>query len=83
MDINWMRGHINYGHFEGEVNFSKEEKEDFQMLLAKDLNDEEITEEANDRLEKYKEIIIDQSHIVVDDYEIDDFGEYEWKDLLY
>ena len=83
MDINWLRGHLNYGHFEGEVDFSKEEEKDFQMLLAKELNNKELTEEENDRLEEYKEIIIDRSHIIIDDYEIDDLGDYEWKDLLY
>ena len=41
------------------------------------------TEEEQDRLEDYKETILDSSHIVIDDYEIDDVGEYEWKDLLY
>lgn len=82
MDINWIRGHLNYGHFEGDVDFSKEEEKDFQMLLAKDLNDEELTKEEQDRLEDYKETIIDSSHIVIDDYEIDDSGEYEWEDLL-
>lgn len=82
MDINWMRGHLNYGHFEGRVDFSEKEEKDFQMLLAKDLNDEELTEEEHDRLEDYKETILDRSHIVIDDYEIDDLGEYEWKDLL-
>jgi len=83
MDINWLRGHINYGHFEGEVNFSEEAEKDFQTLLAKDLNDEELTEEEEDRLNEYKEIIVDRSHIIVDDYEIDDWGEIEWKDLLF
>lgn len=83
MDIDDIRGTINYGHLEGEVNFSEEEEKDFQTLLTKELDDEELTEEEDDRLEKYKEIIINHSQFIIDDYDIYNPGEYCWKDLLY
>ena len=82
MDINWIKVRINYGHFEVEIDFSEEEEKDFQMLLAKDLNGEELTKEESDQLEGYKNVIISESNFILDDYEIDDLGEYEWKDLL-
>jgi len=82
MDTEYLVGHLEYGHLEGEVPFSPEEEEDFQNLLKKDLEDEPLTDEENDRLESYKEDVLSYTHIVVDDYCIDDVGEYYWKDCL-
>ena len=82
MDTGYLVGHLRYGHLEGEVPFSPEEEEDFQNLLKKDLEDEPLTDEENDRLESYKEDVLSYTCIVVDDYCIDDVGEYCWKDCL-
>lgn len=82
MELDYVRGYIKDAHFEGVVHFSKEEEEDFQALLRKDLNDEELTEEEIDRLEGYKEEIIDSCELVVDWYDIEDTGDYHWEDCL-
>ena len=82
MELGYVRGYIRDAHFEGKVNFSREEEEDFQALLRKDLNDEELTEEEIDRLEGYKEEIIDSCELVIDWYDIEDKGDYCWEDCL-
>ena len=83
MNTDYITGRVLDAHFEGEVRFSREEEEDFQTLLKKELiNYEELTEEENDRLEKYKKKIIDSCELVLDWYEIDDTGEYHWEDCL-
>ena len=81
MELDYIRGYIGDGHFEGEVDFSGEEEKDFQTLLRKDLNDEELTDEEIERLEGYKEEIIDSCKFVIDWYDIEELG-YNWKDLL-
>lgn len=82
MDTEYLMGHLRYGHLEGEVPFNPEEEEDFQNLLRKELKDEPLTDEENDRLENYKEDILSYTHIVVDDYCIEGVGEYCWSDCL-
>lgn len=82
MDLDYVQGHIKDGHFEGKVNFSKEEEEDFQALLRKELNNEELTEEEIDKLEGYKEEIIGSCELVIDWYEIEDTDDYHWEDCL-
>ena len=82
MDAEYLMGHLNYGHLEGEVPFSSEEEKDFQNLLKKDLKDEPLSDEENDRLKNYKENILCYTHIVVDDYDLEDIGEYCWEDCL-
>jgi len=83
MDTDGLRGWIEYGHFEGNVPFSKEEEEEFQSLLKKEEDDEELTKEEEETLEKYKNKILEYSSIIVDEYEITDFGNITWRDLLY
>ena len=82
MYMDYIRGHLRYGHREGEVDFTEEEERDFKTLLKKELNKEEITEEELDRLDGYKENIRDCTEIVVDDWSIDDCGDYHWEELL-
>jgi len=82
MDTEYLMGHLRYGHLEGEVPFDPKEEKDFQNLLRKELKDELLTDEENDRLESYKEDIICYTHIVVDDYSIEGIGEYCWSDCL-
>lgn len=82
MDMDYIVGRLRYGHLEGEINFTKEQEKDFKILLKKELNKEEITEEELDRLDGYKEDIRDCSEIIVDDWRIDDCGDYHWEELL-
>ena len=82
MELDYIRGYIRDAHFEGKVNFSGKEEEDFQALLRKELNDEELTEEEIDRLEGYKEEIIGSCELVIDWYDIEDTGDYHWEDCL-
>ena len=82
MDIGYVIGGIRQAHFEGKVNFSKKEEEDFQVLLRKDLNGEELTDEEIDRLEGYKEEIIGSCELIIDWYDIEDTGDYHWMDCL-
>lgn len=82
MDMDYIRGYVRYGHIEGEINFTEEEEKDFKTLLRKELNYEELTDEETDRLDGYKEDIENHSSIVIDDWGIEDWGEYHWEDLL-
>ena len=83
MDIGYMVGHLRYGHCEGYVDMTKEEEEEFQTLLRKEIvKGENLTEEEENKLYDYKERILEHSHFVVDDYELDDYGDFEWSDLL-
>ena len=82
MELDYIRGYIKDVHFEGKVNFSGKEEEDFQMLLRKDLNDEELTDEEIDRLEGYKEEIIGNCELIIDWYDIEERGDYHWEDCL-
>lgn len=82
IELDYVRGSIKDAHFEGKVNFSREEEEDFQVLLKKNLNDEELTEEEIDRLEGYKEEIIGSCELIIDWFDIDEYGEIHWKDCL-
>ena len=83
MDIGYMVGHLRYGHLEGNINFSEEEEKEFQMLLNKEVDAEDLTDEEQDLLDDYKERILERCEIVVDDYELDDYGDFSWEDLLY
>jgi hypothetical protein len=82
MELDYIRGSIRDAHFEGKVNFSEKEEEDFQTLLRKDLNDEELTDKEIDRLEGYKEDIIGNCELVIDWNDIEDTGDYHWEDCL-
>ena len=80
--FDYIAGHLRYGHLEGEIELDPEAEKEFKELLKKELNDELLTEEETDKLEGYKEDIKENSHIVVDDFCIEDCGEYHWEDLL-
>ena len=82
IDMDYIRGHLRYGHLEGNIDFSEEEEKDFKDLLKRKFHKEDLTEEELDRLDGYKEWIRDECCVVVDDWAIDDCGEYHWEDLL-
>lgn len=82
MDMDYIVGRLRYGHLEGEINFTEEQEKDFKTILKKELNKEEITEEELNRLDGYKRDIRDCSIVVVDDWRIDDCGDYHWEELL-
>lgn len=83
MDVDYINGHLRYGHVEGDIDFTKEQEEEFQMLLKKEVNEEDLTDEEQDLLDDYKERICDHCEFVVDDYDVDDYGNFCWEDLLY
>ena len=82
LDMDGLRGWIEYGHLEGNIPFSKEEEEEFQSLLKKEDDDEELTKEEEETLEVYKNKVLEYSNIIVDEYEIVDYGNIAWRDLL-
>ena len=82
MDTMYPRGEISEAHLEGEIDFTEEEEKDFKALLQKDVDGEELTEEEFERYEKYKEDIRNECQIVIDDFYVNDFGTFVWKDLL-
>lgn len=82
MGIGYMVGHLRYGHLEGVVNLIEKEEKEFRILLNKEFNAEELTSEEQDLLDDYKEQVLEQCIFVVDDYELDDCGDFCWEDLL-
>lgn len=80
--MDYIRGYLRYGHREGEINFTEEEEKEFKELLKKELVGEELTNEEYDKLEGYKYEIEEQTSIIVDDFDIEDYGEYHWEDCL-
>ena len=82
MDVDEINGHIRYGHLEGEVDFSTEEEKDFQVLLKKENNGEELTKEEQERLENYKFDIEESCCLIPDDWEINYWDGINWSDLL-
>ena len=84
MYMDYIRAYARYGHIEGEVNFSEEEEKDFRTLLRKerDWDEEELTIEEQERLDNYKEDIRENCKLVVDDWNLDDCGDYHWEELL-
>ena len=82
MYMDYIRGHLRYGHLEGDVDFTEEEEKDFKNLLKRWLNKDILTEEELDRLEGYKEVITEETFIKIDDWRVDDCGDYHWEELL-
>lgn len=82
MYMDYIRGYLRYGHLEGEINFTEEEEKDFKTLLRKKLNHEKLTDEEADRFDGYKEDIKECSNIIVDDWRVEDCGDYHWEELL-
>lgn len=60
--VDWIVGHLRYGHMEGEINLSKEEYAEFQK-------DPAVYLKSHDEL-------IEEFNLLVDDYEIDDYSNY-------
>ena len=82
MYMDYIRGYLRYGHREGNVDFTEEEEKDFKNLLKRQINKDVLTEEELDRLDGYKEIIKDETTIILDDWRIEDCGDYHWEELL-
>ena len=82
MDMDYMVGHLRYGHIEGDIDFTEEEIKEFKELLKKDVQWDSLTEEESDKLEVYKERVLEHGSIKVDDYELDDYGGFHWEDLF-
>lgn len=58
--VDYIVGHLRYGHFEGII----------------DLEDEEI-----DDKEKLEDLIRDNCELLIDDWEIDDYGSFDMDGL--
>lgn len=70
--IEYMVGHMS-GRMEGEVNFTKEEFEEFKSLYDKMMTTfEDLTKKEYDKYNAYINRIYEQTTIIVDSYEIDD-----------
>jgi len=82
MDTMYPRGDIWEAHLEGEIDFTEKEEADFKALLQKEVDGEELSDEEFTRLENYKEDIRNECNLVIDDFQINDFGTFVWKDLL-
>ena len=80
LPVGYVMGYLRYGHFEGEVPFTKEEEEDFKKLL--EIDEGELTEEECDKLEHYKDMVDGYCELVIDDVDIEGYGDIEWKDLF-
>lgn len=83
LPVDYVMGHLRYGHLEGEIELDLEAEKEFKELLKRDLNGEALTDEEWDKLQDYKESILDECKIVIDDYEVDEWGEINWRDFLY
>lgn len=57
--LEYIVGHLRYGHFEGELEMTDEEFEEFKKNPLDFL---------------YKEDYINDLNLVIDDYEVDDIG---------
>ena len=79
--IDWIRGYLRYGHFEGEIDIDPEAEKELKELIKKDVH-HNLSEEESDKLEDYKEWIRDECSIVIDDYDIEEYGDIEWDALL-
>lgn len=82
MDMDYMVGRLRYGHIEGDIDFTEEEIKEFKELLKKDVQWDSLTEEESDKLDVYKERVLEHGSIKVDDYELYDYGEFHWEDLF-
>ena len=82
LPVDYVMGHLRYGHLEGEIELNPEAEKEFKELLKRDLNGEDLTDEEWDKLQGYKKSILDECMIVVDDYEIDKWGEVDWREFL-
>ena len=82
MNVDEINGYVKYGHLEGEVDFSEEEEKDFQILLKKENNGEELTEKEQERLKNYKTDIKNSCSLVVDECRINYWDGIEWRNLL-
>ena len=82
LPIDWIRGYLRYGHFEGEIDINPEEEKEFKELLKKEIHNENLSEEESDKLEGYKDWIKEECSIVIDDYRIEEWGDIGWDVLL-
>lgn len=58
--VDWIAGHLRYGHMEGVINLSKEEYAEFQK-------DPAVYLKSHDKL-------IGNLDLLVDDYRVDDYS---------
>ena len=78
LTLEYVMGYLRCGHIEGEVDFTEEEEKDFKTLLKK----EELTNEEEERLDIYKEKVMESTEIIIDDYSLEGRGEPYWGDLV-
>lgn len=67
-DVDYIIGHLRYGHFEGTMELTDEEFEEFKIDPKKYLNEHDC----------------DGLDLLIDDWEVDDYGYIEmpeWREL--
>ena len=82
MDVMYVRATPCSAYLEGDIDFTEKEEKEFKTLLRKEIDEEELTDEEYDKLDNYKEEIRNCGHIVVEDWYLNDWGDYRWEDLL-
>lgn len=81
LPIDYIFGYIRRGHLEGEIDMSFEEENDFKTLLTNEMYNT-LSKEEKERLENYKELIIDDCDIVIDNYDLEDWKGINWNKIL-
>ena len=83
LPVEYVMGHLRRGHLEGVIELNPEAEKEFKELLKRDLKREILTDEEWNKLKDYKELILEECMIVVDEYEIDGWGDVDWRYSLY
>ena len=83
LPIDYIAGHLRYGHFEGEIDLTKEEIKDFKDLLEIEYDEARtLSDEDANRLDEYKEKVLDNCELIIDSYRVDDRGDIYWEELM-
>lgn len=77
--VDYIMGYLRYGHFEGNVNMTKEEFERFNYLNNKGVKN--MSKEEQYEFDEFAEIILDSCELLVDDWRIEDYGDICWNEI--
>lgn len=79
--VDYIIGHLRYGHLEGNVNMTKEESERFNYLNSKSIKN--MSKEEQYELDEFAETILESCELLIDDWEIDDYGDICWSEISF